>query len=591
MNDSVASAAGTGQLYRRLLGYFRPYAAVAVISILLMIVTGGVEALMVRLLKELIDGFDAVASGEAPIWLMPSIIFVVAIVRMFSSYGYEYASTWLSAAVTHDIRKQMFHRLLRMPVPTYDQSSVGELLSRVTYDVNGIMDAGLQVVTVVARDGMLAIGLLAILFYTDWQLAMLCMILAPGAFVSMRLVGRRQRRLSLMTQDSMGALTRVLNETLGGQRVVKVFGGQDYEAARFGDINHSVRRLTVKRAATTAINSGFNLFLVGITISLIVYFAGLRAVDGALTAGAFVSFMGAMIWLQQPVKSLTKINDQLHRGLAAAQTVFSVLDQPMERDAGTVPLKRASGALSLRELSFAYGAQGDHRVLHRINLEIAPGRVVAFVGASGSGKTTLLNLIARFYHGHEGEILLDGVSIHDYRLADYRRQFALVSQDVTLFNASVADNIAYAEAAPDPDRIRAAAAAAHASEFIESFAKGFDEMLGEDGVRLSGGQRQRLAIARAIYRDAPILMLDEATSALDTESERMVQAALENLMHDRTTLVIAHRLSTIERADQIVVMHRGEICETGTHAELLAHGGRYAAMRAAQTDGDLLTDE
>jgi ATP-binding cassette, subfamily B, bacterial MsbA len=571
----------TKDLYVRLLGYFKPYKGIAVLAIVLMVVAGGVEALMVRLLKDLIDGFVNIATGAQPLWLMPAILFAVAFVRMVAAYGYEYTSTWLSAKVTHDVRSQMFGRLLRLPVATYDKSSVGELLSRVTYDVNGIMEAGLSVITVLVRDGVLAIGLLAILFYTDWQLAMLCALLVPGVLLSMRLVGKRQRRLSLMTQDSMGALARILNESLGGQRVVKIFNGQDYEAERFFKVNQAVRRLTLKRAATTALNSGFNLFLVAVTIAFIVYFAGLRAQAGALTAGAFVSFMGAMLFLQQPIKSLTRVNDQLHRGLAAAQTVFALLDQPEERDAGDRPLGRAEGRIELRDLGFAY-LDDAPPVLRQISLDIQPGETVAFVGQSGSGKTTLINLIARFYHGHTGEILLDGVSVHDYRLSDYRRQIAMVGQDVTLFNDTVAANIAYADPSPDPARIRASAEAAFAADFIEKLPGGYDEMLGEDGIRLSGGQRQRLAIARAVYRNAPILMLDEATSALDTESERMVQAALENLMRDRTTLVIAHRLSTIEKADRIVVMQQGRIVEVGDHASLMAKGGVYAAMHAVQ---------
>ena len=567
--------------YVRLLGYFKPYKGAAVVAIVLMATAGGIEALMVRLLKDLVDGFNEIASGTKPLWWMPLLLFVVALVRMFASYGHEYISTWLSAKITHDVRAQMFDRLLHLPVSVYDKSSVGELLSRVSYDVNGIMEAGLSVITVLVRDGILAVGLLVVLFYTDWQLAMLCIILVPGVLLSMRLVGKRQRRLSLQTQDSMGALARILNETLGGHLVVKVFNGQKYEADRFFKINQLVRRLTIKRAATTALNSGFNLFLVAVTIALIVYFAGLRALAGVLTAGAFVSFMGAMLFLQQPIKSLTVVNDKLHRGLAAAQTVFALLDQSEEMDVGTQSIERAQGAIRLEDVSFKYQADGP-TALEGINLEIQPGETVAFVGHSGSGKTTLLNLIARFYQGHEGRITLDGWAIQDIRLADYRRQFAMVSQYVTLFNDTVTANIAYADAKPDKDRVEAAARAANAEGFIRQLPAQYEEMLGEDGIRLSGGQRQRLAIARAVYRDAPILMLDEATSALDTESERLVQAALDNLMRGRTTLVIAHRLSTIENADRIVVMKRGRIVEMGDHASLIAQGGEYAAMHAVQ---------
>jgi len=568
-------------LYFRILGYFKPYKVIAVIALCLMAAAGGVEAYMAALLKNIVDGFADIAAGVQPLWWMPALLFAVALARMIAGYGYEYASKWLTARVTHDLRGEMFQRLVHLPAPTYDKASVGELLSRVTYDVNGVMSAGLNVVTVLVRDGVMALGLLAILFWIDWKLALFCGLLIPGVGLSMQLVAKRQRRLSLETQDSMGSLTRILNESLGGQRVVKIFTGQTYEVDRFGKVSQMLRRLTLKRAATSALNAGFNLFLVAVTVALIVYFAGVRAQAGALTAGAFVSFMGAMLMLQQPIKGLTRINDQLHQGLAAAQTVFALLDQPVEPDLGTRPIERAHGQLTLSQVGFRY-AEDVAPVLADIELDIQPGETVAFVGQSGSGKTTLLNLIARFYHGHAGEIRLDGVSIHDYRLADYRRQFALVSQDVTLFNDTVAANIAYADPSPDLARIRAAAHAAFAADFIEKLPNGYEEMLGEDGTRLSGGQRQRLAIARALYRDAPILMLDEATSALDTESERMVQAALDNLMRDRTTLVIAHRLSTIEQADRIVVMHQGRIVEIGNHAELIQRGSLYAAMHAAQ---------
>ena len=571
----------SGQLYLRLLRYFLPYRGIAVFTVILMAAAGGVDALMIKLLKELIDRFESLANGSMALWVMPAVLLAVGLTRMLTSYGYEYASSWLSSRITHDVRAEMYERLLRLPVSTYDRASVGELLSRVTYDVNQIMEAGLQVITVVVKDGVLAISLLAILLYTDWQLAMFCALLLPGVAFSMKVVGRRQRRLSLQTQDSMGMLARILDESLGGHRVVKIFNGQGYEARRFSRTNQQVRRLTVKRAATTALNSGINLFMVAITIALIVYFAGVRTQAGALTAGDFVSFMGAMLLLQQPVKSLTKINDSLHRGLAAAQTVFALIDQPIEPDHGQHPIERARGDIDIRALRFAYGTDLAP-ALQDIDLHIRAGETVAFVGQSGSGKTTLVNLIARFYSGYDGDILLDGTPIADYRLHDYRQQLAMVGQDVVLFNDTVTANIAYADSNPDPARVRAAAEAAFAADFIAQLPKGYDEVLGEEGARLSGGQRQRLAIARALYRDAPVLILDEATSALDTESERMVQAALDNLMRDRSTLVIAHRLSTIEKADRIVVMHQGRIVESGTHDALMARKGAYAAMHAVQ---------
>ncbi|MGL4996176.1 MAG: ATP-binding cassette domain-containing protein, partial [Deefgea sp.] len=343
----------------------------------------------------------------------------------------------------------------------------------------------------------------------------------------------------------------------------------------------NVRRLAVKRAATSSLNSGFTVFLIAVTIAAIIYFAGIRAADGAMTAGSFVSFMGAMMMLQQPIKNLSKLSDTLHRGLAAADSVFGILDQPIETDLGSLAPERVTGCLSMKNLQFSYQPDGV-KALAGINLEIAPGESVALVGQSGSGKTTLANLIPRFYEPTAGEIRLDGELLADYQLANLRSQIALVSQDMVLFNDSVSANIAYGVETIDMERVYAAANAAHATEFIEQMPNGFEERLGENGVRLSGGQRQRLAIARAIYKDAPVLILDEATSALDTESERKVQDALEKLMQGRTTLVIAHRLSTIEKADRIVVMQSGRILESGTHAELLGKQGVYAQMHAVQ---------
>jgi subfamily B ATP-binding cassette protein MsbA len=569
------------QLFFRLLGYFRPYLAIVIIAVLMMGVAGGVEAAIIRLLKEIVDGFSELASGEQSLWFWPAVLFIIALVRLVSNYGHEYLSNWLSAKVTYDLRQQMHQKLMHLPSGVFDKSSAGELLSRVTYDVNSIMEAGLSVITAIVKDGVMALGLLGILLYTDWQLALFCLVLIPAVGFTMKLIGARQRRLSLLTQESMGGLARILNENIAGQRVVKVFTAQFKETERFRTINQSLRHLTIKRATASASNSGINLFLVAVAIALIVYFAGLRAQSGSLTAGDFVSFMGAMLLLQQPVKKLSLINDQLQRGLASAQTVFALIDQKDESDSGTLTLIRAIGKIEFNQVYFSY-LNGGAQVLSDVDLCILPGESVAFVGRSGSGKTTLINLLSRFYDGYSGSITLDGIPIERYKLNDYRQQFALVSQDVTLFNATVAENIAYGDKSIDLDRVKFSAKAAYANNFIERMPNGYQEELGEDGVRLSGGQRQRIAIARAIYRDAPILILDEATSALDTESERSVQAALENLMKARTTIVIAHRLSTIERVDKIIVMDQGRLVEAGSHMELMKKNGLYASMYEKQ---------
>lgn len=569
-------------LYFRILGYINRYRSIAAASLLCMAVAGGVDAAIMRLLKDLVDGFQKLHSGDQALWLMPAIVFGLGVVRLVSSFAYEYLSAWLASRVMEDLRREAFARLVRMPTPFFDKSSTGVLLSRVTFDVSQIMDAGLGVLTTVVRDSVLAISLLAVMLWTDWKLTLFCLLLLPGAALSIRVVSKRQRRLSRETQDTMGEMTQILDESLGGHRIVKIFGGAAFEQGRFGEANKRVRHLGIKRSSTSAMNSGFSVFLISTVIAALVYFAGIRAQEGLLTAGSFISFMGSMMLLQQPVKNLSKINDQLHRGLAAAESVFAMIDQPIEVDNGTLEVDRVRGELEYRDVTFRYRSDSERTALDGLNLTVRPGETVALVGPSGGGKTTLVNLLPRFYEPSSGQVLLDGTPLTDYRLASLRRQIALVSQDVVLFNDTVAANIAYGADEVDMVRVRAAASAAHALGFIEQMQDGFDAMLGENGVRLSGGQRQRLAIARALYKDAPILILDEATSALDTESERQVQAALENLMQGRTTLVIAHRLSTIENADRIVVLQQGRVVEQGTHAELLAASGVYARMHAVQ---------
>lgn len=568
-------------LYFRILGYINRYRSIAVISILSMVVAGGVDGTMMRLLENLVNWFGQIHSGKEAIWKLPTILFGLGLLRLVSNFTYEYLSTWLASRVMQDLRSEVFARLIRMPAPFFDKSSTGLLLSRVTFDVNQIMDAGLNVLTVIVRDSVLATWLVCNMLWIDWRLTLFCLILLPGAALSIRVVSKRQRRLSRETQDKMGGMTCILDESLSGQRIVKIFGGVEYESARFDAANNQVRRLHVKRNATSSMNSGFTVFLVAIAIASVVYFAGIRAQDGAITAGAFIAFMGSMMLLQQPIKNLSKINDQLHKGLAAAESVFGTIDQAIEVDTGTHAVERVRGELEYRAVTFGYGEE-SRLALDSVNLSIAPGETIALVGPSGGGKSTLVNLLPRFYEPTDGQILLDGLPLADYRLANLRSHIALVSQDVVLFNDSVAANIAYGAAVVDMERVRAAATAAHALDFIEQMPGGLSEMLGENGVRLSGGQRQRIAIARALYKDAPILILDEATSALDTESERHVQAALDNLMQGRTTLVIAHRLSTIENADRIVVLQKGKIVETGRHTELLAANGVYARMHAVQ---------
>lgn len=604
----------TQTVYFRLLGHFRPYLWVACLTLLAIALAAATDVMLVAQLQTVLDAFrpaQTLSIGAAKphgtlawvqgllaslplldprqstLWAIPAIIFALATLRMTTSFVGEYGAAWLSSRVQTDLRTQMFGRVLTLPNRFFDHSSTGTTLSRIAFDASQVSQAVLNVLTVMVRDSVATIGYLMTLFTIDWQLALFCLGLLPLVGIVVTLAGKRMRKLSQSGQAAMGELTRVLDESIGGQRVVKIFGGQAYEQARFEQVTNLTRRLMVKQAATSALNSGLIMLLIGITLSAVIYFALLRANAGALTPGAFIAFMGSLISMQGPIKNLTKINEPMQRGLAAAESVFGLIDETPETDSGVATLPRAQGQISLRQVGFRYNPNdADSKpALQGLSLEIAPGETIALVGSSGSGKTTLAALLPRFYDTHEGSILLDGTDLRDYPLATLRRQIALVSQEVVLFNDTLAANIAYGDPRPDLDRIMAAAKAAYAHEFIAQLPDGYQSQIGENGTRLSGGQRQRMAIARALYKDAPILILDEATSALDNESERQVQAALDVLMKNRTTLVIAHRLSTIEHADRIVAMQAGQIAEVGTHAELLARDGVYAGLYRQQRAG------
>ena len=604
------------QLYHRLLKEFRPYLWIGFFTLFAVGLAAATDVLLIRQLQTVIDalapshvvgavrppatGMLAVAqqwltdilpknTADAAMWSIPAVIFGLAVMRMVSSFIGEYGAAWLSSRVQANLREAMFARIMRLPNGFFDQSSTGTTLSRVAFDAAQVAQAGLTVVNVAVRDSVLTIGYLITMFVSDWQLALFCLILMPLVAAVVTFAGRRMRKLSKSAQAAMGELTNVLDESISGQRVVRIFGGQEYEQTRFDRVVKRNRQLAVKHAATSALNSGVIMLLIGITLSSVIYFSLLRHQAGALTAGDFVSFIVALMAMQSPIKNLTKINEPLQRGLAAADSVYSLIDTETEADTGQHTTTRAQGQLSLKDVSFQYlDADGkplvaDARLaLDNVSLDIRAGETVALVGSSGSGKTTLASLLPRFYDVSGGAITLDGVDLRAYALASLRQQIALVSQDVVLFNDTLAANIAYGDPAPSQERIEAAARAAHAHEFIVRQPQGYQSPVGENGLRLSGGQRQRLAIARAIYKDAPILILDEATSALDTESERLVQQALERLMQGRTTVVIAHRLSTIENADRIVVLDGGKIREVGSHDQLLANDDMYARLYHTQ---------
>ena len=567
-------------LYLRLLTYVRPYWKAFAVSIVTLILLAATEPLFPALMKPLLDeGFTN--KNQTYIKWTPILLVGMFMLRGLFTFSSSYTSSWVANKVVTDLRACMFERLVRLPVPFFDHHASGALTSKIAYDVNNVTGAATQVLTVTVRDSFTILGLLGWLFWLDWKLTLVSLTIAPMIAVVMRYFSRRMRYVSREALRSMGLITHVIEEVATSHKVVKIFQGEDYEAARFKKANEVQRGFAMRSAIASAAVTPIIQLFTAIAVAAVIGIA-LSDMKGATsTAGGFMSFLTAMLMLLTPIKRLTEVNATLQRGLAAAESVFEMLDEPIETDAGDRDLDKPEGHIRFQHVSFSYpGAK--HPALTDFVLDIPPGRTIALVGRSGSGKSTVVSLLTRFYDISEGEIRLDDQPLKSFRLAKLRRNIALVSQDVRLFNDTVAANVAYGR--PDASRpeIESALRAAHAWEFVTQMSEGIDTLIGENGVKLSGGQRQRIAIARAFFKNAPILILDEATSALDTESERMVQAALEELMRGRTTLVIAHRLSTIENADTIVVMEKGRVVETGRHNDLLANQGAYARFHNLQ---------
>jgi subfamily B ATP-binding cassette protein MsbA len=571
------------ELYMRLLRHVAPYWRMFVLGILAMVILAATEPALPALLKPTLDG-SFVDKDLDSVGLLSLLVIILFIVRGAATFATTMTLTWVGGKVVMDLRNEMFDKLVSLPSSYYDKQASGTLISKVTFDATQVTEAATNVLLIVVRDTLSIIGLLAWMFYLQWQLTLVTFIAAPVVVLTVKYFTTRLRGSSHRLQESMGDVTHVLEETIDGQHVVRSFGGQSYEKKRFWDTAEAVRVFQLKfMGASTAVSPIVQVFI-AIALAAILFLAAHLSAMNEITVGGFVSFFAAMALLFAPIKRLTGVNGLLQRGIAAAASVFALVDQPSEPDEGTRTIGRAEGKLEFRNVGFQYES-GDAPALHGISITVEPGQTLALVGHSGSGKSTLANLVPRFYQIDSGGIYLDGIDIRDLTLASLRANIALVSQEIVLFNDTVAANIAYGPlGSASRDEIVAAADAAHAMEFIDKLPDGLDTDVGQKGVRLSGGQRQRLAIARAFLKDAPVLIMDEATSSVDNIAEQHIQAGLEELRRGRTTIVIAHRLSTIERADAIAVMDAGRIVDVGRHAYLLEHSSLYAGLYRFQID-------
>ncbi len=557
---------------------YKVYFFWAIVGMIIFAIT---EAMFAYLMKPMMDdGF--IKRDEFILTLIPIAIVVLFLVRMVAAFLRTYYMAYIGRQVINELRQQVFSKLLTLTSYEYDKTSSATILAKFSFDIEQVASSVSVALTVFIQDTLRIVALLLYMFWLSWQLSLIFLVVGPMALLVVIKVSARFRRISKNIQKSMGVVSHVAQEVIESNRVVKIFGGDEFEQEKFQRINHSNLRLNLKMATAQAISTPLIQLIAAIGFACIVAFATSESMVGEISSGDFISFIIAMTALFAPMRSLSKVNAKIQQGIAAGESVFEFLGKSSELDKGTVSLDRARGQIEFQRVSFNYPGH-ETRVLDEINLKVYPHQTVAIVGRSGSGKTTLVNLLPRLYELCSGQLTLDGVDIRQYKLADLRRQIAYVGQDVRLFNDSVRNNIAYgALVQASEEQIIDAAKQAYAWEYIEKLPQGLDTVVGEKGVLLSGGQRQRLAIARALLKDAPILILDEATSALDTESERHIQHAIENLMNNRTTLVIAHRLSTIEHADQILVIQQGKIIEQGTHRELIEQDGVYGRLHTLQ---------
>ena len=565
------------ELYLRLLTYVKPYLRIFLVAMLAMATLALTSPAIAALFKNITEG----VFQHAEIDLMTRVVFPIILVFFVvavSSYISRYALAWIADRLVMDLRVEMFNRLLSVSCADLNRHTASSLISKFTFDVTQLKEAGTNVITTLSRDTLSIIGLVAWMAYIDWLMTLLAIVAGPFILFVLLVLRLRLRRMSRLVQDSMADLHHVLDETIAGHRIIKIFAAGEQEAERFRQQANANRRFIMKFVAASAASTPAINIITAVVLAAIVYAAAAHAAADNITVAEFNSFFAALLMLLSPLRRLSRINEDLQRGLAASESVFTFIDQEAEADAGEVSVGRLAGSIEIHDLSFAYGEETGP-VLQNISLTVKPGQSVAVIGPSGSGKTSLVNLIPRFYEQASGKIRVDGYDIRDLSLARLRENIALVSQDVVLYNDTVFNNIAYgSNRTATAEQVRDAARQADALAFIEALENGFDTVVGNDGSRLSGGQRQRIALARALLKDAPILILDEAMAALDTESERSIQRTLDSIRQDRTCIIIAHRLTTIENADHIFVLDNGRLAESGTHSQLIAQGGVYSRL-------------
>ena len=594
---SASPKASSLQIYIRLLSYVKPYRGYFALSMVGMVIFGLAQPAFAKLIDYFIQALETGTfslientpwlkdNGVSAVYLLPALMILMALGRGIGSFMGNYFLAKMSHYVIHDLRNDMFGHMVRLPSAFFDNNNSGHLIARITHNVTLVTSAASEALRIVAREGLTATFLIAYLFITDWKLTLAFLAIAPVIGIVVTTASKRFRRLSHNIQTTQGELTQVTAETINGQREVRGFGGEEYEKARFNAASRQNTNQNIKMDRTGAVHTPVLQLL--ISISLAGLFLLVLMIKGNTSTATLVGYVTAAGLLPRPFRQLSEVNSKIQRGIAAAENIFALIDEHPEKNTGTYTTDKAEGRVEFKNIGFTY-ENADEAALSNISFSVEPGETVALVGRSGSGKTTLASLIPRFYDYTEGDILIDGASLNDFELGNLRSHIALVSQHITLFNGTVERNIAYGidEDQINEEDVRLAASAAYATDFIKDLPDGMHTLIGENGVLLSGGQRQRLAIARAILKDAPILILDEATSALDTESERHIQAALDEVMKNRTTLVVAHRLSTIENADKILVMEKGRIVEQGSHAELLARGQQYAQLHQMQFRDD-----